>query len=83
MNMNLPIAAGIGIEGIIWLIILVFWGIAQAVQKSRRGAPGAPPRRTPLPLDDELREMLEQLTGASPPAARAPAPPPPAPPGGG
>lgn len=60
---TLPIAAGIGVEGIIWLIILIFWGIAQAIQKSRRGTPGSPPRRTPSPLDDDIREMLEQLAG--------------------
>ena len=70
----MPIAAGIGIEGIIWLIILIFWGIAQAVQKSRRGAPGAPPRRTPGPLDDDLREMLEQLAGRTSTPPRQPAP---------
>lgn len=66
MSATLPIAAGIGIEGIIWLIILIFWGIAQAVQQSRRGKPGsAPPpsRRTPTPIDNEIREMLEQLSG--------------------
>lgn len=95
MAAHLPIAAGIGVEGIIWLIILIFWGIAQAIQKSRRSGPGAPPRRAPIPIDDDLREMLEQLTGqpSAPPRPttrtltleedvdeEAPAPPPPPPP---
>lgn len=77
MNIHLPIAAGIGIEGIIWLIILIFWGIAQAVQKSRNSRrPGSPPapsstRRTASPFDDELREMLEQLAGRTSTPTRA------------
>ncbi len=67
MNPPLPIAAGIGLDAIIWLVILVFWAIAQVLQKSKgRGAPGQPPRRTPSPIDDEIREMLEQLAGRPP-----------------
>ena len=67
MNTHLPIAAGIGLDAIIWLVILVFWAIAQVIQKSKgRGAPGQPPRRTPSPIDDEIREMLEQLAGRPP-----------------
>jgi hypothetical protein len=64
-----PIIIGIGLEAIIWLIILIFWGIAQAMSKpKRRPPPVAPtgssmPRRPSESLDTELREMLEQLTG--------------------
>ncbi len=70
---TLPLAEGLGAEGIIWLIILFFWGIAQFVQKIRRSSrpSGAPPsRRPPPPLNDEVREMLEQLAGRS--SARPP-----------
>ncbi|HMP77339.1 MAG TPA: hypothetical protein PKE12_13675 [Kiritimatiellia bacterium] len=66
MTTHLPIAAGIGIEGIIWLIILIFWGIAQTIQQSRRKRPGAPPPpggRPASPIDEDIREMLEQLSG--------------------
>lgn len=61
---TLPLAAGIGIEGIIWVIILIFWAIAQVVQKSRgsQRRPGMPPRPS-SPMQDELRELLEQLSG--------------------
>jgi hypothetical protein len=65
---TLPIAAGIGIEGIIWVIILIFWGIAQVVQKSRRPSqrpPGQPPRPV-SPMENELRDLLEQLSGQPP-----------------
>jgi len=65
---TLPIAAGIGIEGIIWVIILIFWGIAQLVQKSRRPSqrpPGQPPRPV-SPMENELRDLLEQLSGQPP-----------------
>lgn len=64
-----PIAAGIGIEELVWLVILIIWGIAQTVQKARenRRAPTRPPppSRPATPMDDELREFLEQLSGRS------------------
>lgn len=69
----LPIAAGIGIEGIIWVIILIFWSIAQYVQKSRAAQrrppiPGRPPlpqapRPPPTKMETDLQELLRELTG--------------------
>ena len=71
-----PIAAGVGIEGIIWIIILVFWSIAQYVQKSRAAQrrpplrPGMPtsttPARPPTQMDNELQDLLRELTGQGP-----------------
>lgn len=67
MRALLPIAAGIGIEGIIWLIILIFWGIAQLVQRSRTSQRGpGQPRRPASPMESELQEILEQLSGQKP-----------------
>ncbi|MCS6772350.1 MAG: hypothetical protein NZ740_10055 [Kiritimatiellae bacterium] len=76
MPVIMPLAAGIGIEELIWLVILIIWGIAQTLQKAREGR-RAPPRPPPAsrpspasPLDEELRELLEQLSGRpSPPTA--------------
>lgn len=74
-----PIAAGW--EGVIWVIILIFWGIAQALQKSRnerrRNAPPAAPPRLPsqpprapyrpvVDPEEQIRELLRELTGADP-----------------
>lgn len=65
----LPIAAKeIGIEGIIWVVILIFWSIAQLIQKSRKQSRTNPPRNTPPrptapPIDNDVRELLEQLAG--------------------
>lgn len=68
-----PIAAGVGIEGIIWIIILIFWSIAQYVQKSRAAQrrpplrPGQPPPPTPVrpptQMESELQDLLRELTG--------------------
>lgn len=75
MHTPLPIAAGIGIEGIIWIIILVFWGIAQMVQKSRRGkSPPGTPARPASPMETELRDLLEQLSGQPPRSSRVDVP---------
>ena len=69
----LPIAAGL--EGVIWVIILVIWSVAQFIQKSRAAqrrppqAPGRPPPLDPQPppeLDRELQELLRELTGQAP-----------------
>lgn len=65
----LPIAAKeIGVEGIIWVVILIFWSIAQLIQKSRKQSRTSPPRNTPPrhttpPIDNDVRELLEQLAG--------------------
>ena len=75
----LPLAAGIGIEGVIWIIILIFWSIAQYVQKSRAaqrrpplrpGQPPPPPARPPTEIETELQDLLRELTG-QPPIRRA------------
>lgn len=73
---SLPIAAGVGIEGIIWIIILIFWSIAQYVQKSRAAQrrpplrPGSPrptpPARPPTQMENELQDLLRELTGQGP-----------------
>lgn len=69
MRALMPMAnGGVSLEAIIWLIILVFWGIAQFIQKAREAGrparPTRPPRPPPeSPLDDELKRMLEELTG--------------------
>lgn len=69
MRALMPIAnGGVSLEAIIWLIILIFWGIAQFIQKAREAGrsarPSRPPRPQPeSPLDDELKRMLEELTG--------------------
>lgn len=71
----LPLAAGIGIEGVIWIIILIFWSIAQYVQKSRAaqrrpplrpGQPPPPPARPPTEMETELQDLLRELTGQPP-----------------
>lgn len=70
-----PLAAGVGIEGIIWIIILIFWSIAQYVQKNRTaqrrppvrpGQPPPPPARPPTPMETELQDLLRELTGQPP-----------------
>lgn len=70
-----PLAAGVGIEGIIWIIILIFWSIAQYVQKnraaqrrppSRPGMPPPPPTRPPTQMETELQDLLRELTGQAP-----------------
>jgi len=69
-----------GIEGLIYVIILIIWGISQAIRKGRKldpssPAPAAP--RVPGEMPDELREMLETLTGQKLEPVSAPPPPPP------
>ena len=70
-----PLAAGVGIEGIIWIIILIFWSIAQYVQKNRAaqrrppvrpGQPPPPPVRSPTQMETELQDLLRELTGQAP-----------------
>ena len=72
-----------GIEGIIYVVILIIWGIAQAIRKGRQGSEPGPgpaiPPRAPNQMPDELREMLETLTGQKNEPVRAPPPPPPVP----
>lgn len=69
-----PIAAGF--EGIVWIIILIFWSIAQYVQKNRaiqRRPPArpeipnpGPEQSSPIPMDPDLQDLLRELTGQSP-----------------
>ncbi|MCZ7591500.1 MAG: hypothetical protein M5U15_04800 [Kiritimatiellae bacterium] len=63
---TLPIAA-VGVEEIIWVVILIFWGIAQMASKARKAKqpPRPYPGRRPTPHDQEIREMMEQLAGRS------------------
>lgn len=67
----LPIAAKAGVEEIIWVVILIFWGIAQMVAKSRKSKqpPRPYPGRRPTPHDQDVRELMEQLAGR--PASRS------------
>ena len=62
---------------IIWIIILVFWSIAQYLQKSRAAQrrppqapqPGQPPPTPTRPrtrMDRELEDLLRELTGQPP-----------------
>lgn len=73
MHTPLPIAAGVGIEAIIWIVILVFWGIAKLLQNAGKGKPrpGAP-QRPASPMENELRDLLEQLAGQPPRSAPEP-----------
>lgn len=76
------IRADSGIEGIIYLVILIFWGISQAIRKSRRSnepTPDSSAPQAPGEMPQELREMLETLTGQKFEPVRAPPPPPPLP----
>jgi hypothetical protein len=67
-----PVAAGLDV--IIWMVVLVFWAIAQASQQKKRqqrrqqGLPPEEPRPAPdstepvgSPLDDPFRELMETL----------------------
>ncbi len=57
------------------MVILIIWSIAQFIQKARQASapPGRPPptRRPAPPINDEVREMLEQLAGRSIPRQTA------------
>lgn len=93
MNEPIVMASGPGIEALIWIVIMIFWGIAQVIQKSKaqqRRPSGAPPRPAPQrpenmpPVSDEIRELLKELTGQTveieelePEPEPAPPPPPP------
>lgn len=67
-------------EGVVWLIIVFIWGVAQMINQAKRGRTRSlpsdePPRRTQM--DEQLRELLETMTGTQldrPP--QAPPPPP-------
>jgi hypothetical protein len=71
-------------EGIIWLIIVFIWGVAQMINqakgKGRRGRSPSPLSEDQPPsthMDEQLRELLETMTGTNldvPP--QAPPPPP-------
>ncbi len=77
-SMSPEIRADSGIEGLIYLVILLFWGISQAIRKSRKGgqpAPGPEAPSGPGEMPQELREMLETLTGQKIEPVRAPPPP--------
>ncbi len=86
MNGLLHIAE-IGMDGIIWLILALLWGVAQivGVGKKRRILPTPPvapestPASSPSEGERQLREIFEQLTGL-PATLEAPPPPVPAPP---
>jgi len=68
MLLTLPIAAG-GLEGLIWLIIALFWVVAQLIARGRQsGSPKPRPRPEPSkrrapPLEQEMREFLERVGG--------------------
>jgi hypothetical protein len=69
---------------IIYLFIVFIWVLARLAGQGKRrkqqppaGAPGVPPRRRPPVISDDLREMLETLTGQKLEIPEAPAPPPP------
>lgn len=67
----------------VWLVLGIIWFIAQIVSKARRsGAPRPPPvprpRIGPQPIEQDLKELLEALSGQ--PMGLPPEPPKPLPP---
>lgn len=86
MMRTLPIAAG-GIEVIIWLVVFLFYSLAQLANKKRKSGqpPGRPtrparPRPPGRTAEDELKDFLEKLSGQAPAAPPKPRPAPPPPP---
>jgi len=80
MTLPLPITvAATGIEGLVWLAVIFIWlvfqGLANAAKKKLPPPPDddgpTPPRAYPQHPEqtprDELREMIESLTGQKPP----------------
>jgi hypothetical protein len=60
----LPVAEGDLVQLVIWIVIFLFYGLAQLLQKGKKGGNRqAPPRPRPAPASprDELREFLESL----------------------
>ncbi len=68
-----------GADAIIWLVLAVFWLIAQAISKMRGGS-RPPPRPPPIEsgersIEEDLRTLFEQISGQQ--QAPPPLPPPP------
>jgi hypothetical protein len=73
------VRADSGADAVIWLVLGIFWLIAQGIAKLRGGT-RAPPRPPPIITDDhsieeELKTLFEQINGQ-----QQPPPPPPPPP---
>lgn len=78
-----------GLEGLIWIVFAILYGVAQLISRGRKKPPAhGPVSPAPGPEDDgyeapeeEIRRFLESLTGAparpQPAPASVPSPPPP------
>lgn len=81
MTLPLPITvAATGIEGLVWLVVIFIWFIVQGLAKAKKNLPppedgSATSRSVPQPSEqtprDELRELIEALTGQKPPMTTA------------
>lgn len=68
-------------DAIVWIVLAIIWFIAQVVTKARRsGLPRPPPvpRPTLKPIEEDLKELLQALSGQ--PLELPPEPPKPLPP---
>jgi hypothetical protein len=83
MTLPLPITvAASGVEGLVWLVVIFIWLIFQALSSAAKKkmppppgddapTPGAYPPQPEQAPRDELREMIEALTGQKPPMTAA------------
>lgn len=81
MTLPLPITvAATGIEGLVWLVVIFIWFIVQGLAKAKKNLPPTDAESpTPRTLQqhpeqaprDELRELIESLTGQKPPMTTA------------